>query len=67
MEVIKFEYNPKFHYSFTRKYSIPEDWSEQDAKDFQASKAIDLREELEPLAQAEIDAIQEERDRHQKG
>lgn len=62
VQIVKFEYNEDFHYSMTREYSIPEQWTEKDIKDFQQDKIIELRENLEGIAQAEVDDMCKRRD-----
>lgn len=46
-----------FNYSINRRYTIPEDWSEEDVERFQLEKLIEFREKLEPIAQAEQDDL----------
>lgn len=67
VEVVKFEYVPKVFIGLSRKYEIPDDWTEQDARDFQSATAQDLRDEIEPLVQGEIDQFMELRDRIAEG
>lgn len=62
VQIVKYEYTADFHYSQSRKYSVPEEWSEQDVTDFQNTATIGLREELETLAQAEVDELIRQRD-----
>lgn len=62
VQIVKYEYTADFHYSQSRKYSVPESWSEQDVTDFQNTATIGLREELETLAQAEVDELIRQRD-----
>lgn len=46
-----------YHYSINRTYSIPKDWTEERVDEWQVEKAIELREKLEPIAQAEADEL----------
>lgn len=62
VQIVKFEYTADFHYSMSRKYSVPEGWTEQDVRDFQQDKTIELRENLEGIAQAEMDELIQQRD-----
>lgn len=62
VQIVKFEYSADFHYSISRKYDVPKDWSEQDVSDFQLDKETQLRGELEPIAQAEVDELMKQRD-----
>jgi hypothetical protein len=62
VQIVKYEYTADFHYSMSRQYSVPEDWTERDVKDFQQDKIIELRENLEGVAQAEMDELISQRD-----
>jgi hypothetical protein len=62
VQVVKFEYSADFHYSISRKYDIPEGWSEQDVHDFQVEKEIQLRGTLEGLASSEVEELMQQRD-----
>lgn len=61
IQIVKYEVDQTYFYSFTRKYEIPEGWNERDVEDFQLTKAAELRDQLEPLAQAEVDALLEQK------
>lgn len=62
VQIVKFEYTADFHFSMTRKYDVPPGWSEQDVKDFQQDKVIEIRTQLEGIAQAEMDELLQQRD-----
>lgn len=62
IQVVKYEYTADYFFNFSRKYEIPEGWTEQDIADFQQNKAIELREQIEPLAQTEMDELIAQRD-----
>lgn len=62
VQIVKYEYSADFHYSQSRKYDIPPGWTEQDVDDFQKDKTIQLRSELEPHAQAEMDDLLKQRE-----
>lgn len=62
VQIVKYEYTADYHYSMSRKYSVPEDWTEQDVRDFQQDKTITLRENLEGIAQGEMDELTKQRD-----
>lgn len=62
VQIVKFEYTADYKYSIGRTYSIPEGWTEQDVKDFQQDKAIELRENLEGVTQGEMDELIKQRD-----
>lgn len=48
---VKSDYNV----SFSRRWIVPPDWSEEQAKEFHHEKFTELRTEVEPLAQREFD------------
>lgn len=62
VQIVKFEYTADFHYSMSRKFSIPEDWDAKEIKNFQQDKTLMLRQELEHIAQAEMDELIKQRD-----
>lgn len=62
VQIVKFEYSADFHYSMSRKYDVPPDWSEKDIKDFQKDKCVEIRGELEVVAQAEVEDLMKQRD-----
>lgn len=62
VQIVKFEYTADYHFSITRKYSIPEGWSEDDVRDFQNDKVIELRGLLEPIDEAEMAELLRQRD-----
>lgn len=41
--------------SLSRKYAIPEDWTEEQVAEFELLKAIELHDQLEPFLQQEFD------------
>lgn len=62
VQIVKFEYTADYHFSITRKYSIPEGWSESDVDDFQRDKVIELRGNLEQIDEAEMAELMKQRD-----
>lgn len=62
VQIVKFEYTADFHYSMSRKYTVPEEWNDKEIKNFQQDRALGLREELENIAQAEMDELIKQRD-----
>lgn len=62
VQIVKFEYTAKYHFSITRTYSIPEGWTEEDVDDFQKDKVIELRGRLEPIDDAEMAELLRQRD-----
>lgn len=63
VQIVKFEYTADYHYSMSRKYSVPEDWTEEQVENFQTAKTIDVRESVEELAQAELNDLMGQRDK----
>jgi hypothetical protein len=48
--------------SITRTYSIPEGMTEEDVAIFEVEKVLELKEQLEPVLQAEFDERYERRE-----
>lgn len=48
--------------SLSRRYSVPEDWTEEQIAEFELLKVLELREQLEPVLQAEFDERYDQRD-----
>jgi hypothetical protein len=57
VQLVKFELSSDYHFSMTRRYSIPDDWTEDQVKEFNYEKTLELREQLEPIAQQEFDDL----------
>jgi len=62
VQIVKFEYSADFHYSMSRKFTVPEDWDEKEIKNFQTDRTLALREDLENIAQAEMNELIKQRD-----
>lgn len=62
IQIVKFEYSQDFHFSFNRRYEIPDDWTEEDVKRFQLDKSAELRAEIETMAEAELAELMAQRD-----
>lgn len=62
VQIVKFEYTADYHFSMTRKYSVPEGWAEDDVRDFQVDRTIQLRGQLEEIADAEMAELLKQRD-----
>lgn len=62
VQIVKFEYTADYHFSITRKYSVPDGWTEDDVRDFQNDKVIELRGLLEPIDEAEMAELLRQRD-----
>lgn len=62
VQIVKFEYSADFHYAMSRTYDVPDDWNEDQVREFQQDKTIELRANLEGIAQAEMDELITQRD-----
>ncbi|WP_028058370.1 hypothetical protein [Candidatus Solirubrobacter pratensis] len=58
-QLVKYEQDA--NYTFTMRRVWSGEWTEEDAKAFHAAKMADLREEVEPHAEAEYQALQDAR------
>lgn len=59
-QLLKFELSADWHYSSSRKYTIPENWDDESTKKFIYDATQDLRAEVHKLAQEEIDNLEEQ-------
>lgn len=57
LQLKKFELSADYHYHLSGKWAMPDSMSEDEAEQFRHEQALRLRKELEPLAQAEIDDL----------
>lgn len=57
IQLVKFEASSDFGVSFSRRYDIPADWTEDQVDKWQDAKAQYLRDLIEERAQAEVDAL----------
>lgn len=64
VQIVEFKYTAKYNFFITRKYTIPEGWTESDVDDFQKDKVIELRGQLEPIDEAEMAELLRQRDEH---
>lgn len=62
VQIVKFEYSADYHFSVSRKYSVPAGWTEDDVQDFQNDKVIELRGQLEAIDEAEMAELMRQRD-----
>ena len=44
-----------YHVSITRKYAIPEDWTEDDFNEFEATKLKEFKDRLDPVLDEEFE------------
>jgi hypothetical protein len=61
IQIVQYQYTADYHYSNSQKYEV--DMTEEEATQFRAEKTRELREELEPIAQDEVDALTALRDK----
>jgi hypothetical protein len=61
VQLKKFELSADYHFHLSGKWTIPPDWDEDKAQQFRHEQVLRLRRELEPLAQAEIDDLMEQK------
>lgn len=55
VQIIKYDLDSSYFVSESRKYSIPEDWTEEQALEFQEKKREEIRARVEAQAQVEFD------------
>lgn len=61
VQIIKFEYSEDYHFSQSEKWSIPEDWSDEQVAEFRFGKQEALDADLQKLAQARVDELIEQK------
>ena len=61
VQLKKFELSADYHMHLSGKWSMPPGMSEDEAEAFRHEQVLRLRRELEPLAQAEIDDLLEQK------
>jgi hypothetical protein len=61
VQVKRYEIDSTYHFSVNGKWSIPEDWDENDSADFRAAKIEDFKKELEAFVEHELDSLFEQR------
>lgn len=57
LQLKKFELSADYHFHLSGKWTMPEGMTEQEAEEFRHEQIMRLRQELEPIAQAEIDDL----------
>lgn len=57
VQLKKYELSADYHFHLSGKWAMPPGWSEEDAEAFRHEQVLRLRRELEPIAQAEIDDL----------
>lgn len=55
VQIIKYDLSSDYFVSESRKWSVPEDWTEEDVQEFTEARRDELRERIEKQAQIEFD------------
>lgn len=58
--IVKFDLSADYHLSQTRRYSIPEDYTNEQAEAFQETAQVKIQAAVDALAQAELDKLLEQ-------
>jgi len=61
VQLKKFELSADYHFTVSGKWAMPPGMTEQEAEEFRYEQIMRLRQELEPIAQAEIDDLMEQK------
>lgn len=61
IQLKKFELSADYHYHLSGKWTMPPGMTEEDAEHFRNEQLLRLRQELEPIAQSEIDDLLEQK------
>jgi hypothetical protein len=61
IQLKKYELSADYFFNLNAKWAIPEGMSESDAEAFRYEQVLRMRKELEPIAQAEIDDLMEQK------
>lgn len=61
VQLKKYELSADYHFHLSGKWSIPEGWTDQEAEVFRYEQLLRLRQEIEPIAQSEIDDLMEQK------
>lgn len=62
VQIKKYELSADYHLSVNAKWAIPDGWTDEEASAFRHEKVLQLKQELEPLAQAEVDDLLEQKE-----
>lgn len=66
VQVVKFNYSEDFHYSYGETYEVA-DLTEDERAKFKADKTKELQDEIEGIAQEQVDRLMEMRDAIRRG
>ena len=61
VQLKKFELSADYHFSVSGKWAMPPGMTDEEAESFRYEQIMRLRQELEPIAQAEIDDLLEQK------
>jgi hypothetical protein len=62
VQLKKYELSADYHFSLNAKWAMPPGMSESEAEAFRHEQVLRLKKELEPLAQAEVDDLLEQKE-----
>jgi hypothetical protein len=57
VQIVKYDIDSSYFVSESRRYSIPDDWSEEQALKFIEEKDLEVRNRVEQKAQDEFDSL----------
>lgn len=61
VQIIKFEYSEDYHFSQTEKWSVPEDWTEEQVAEFRKTLQTKLDTDLQEQAQVRVNELIEQK------
>jgi hypothetical protein len=61
VQIIKFEYSEDYHFSQTEKWSVPEDWTEEQVGEFRKTLQTKLDADLQEQAQVRVNELIEQK------
>lgn len=57
IQVKKYEISSDYYFNQSAKWSIPDDWTDEQAQKFRAGQTADLKQAVEAFAQQEVEAL----------
>ena len=61
VQIIKFEYSEDYHFSQTEKWSVPEDWTDEQVAEFRKTVQAKLDADLQEQAQVRVNELIEQK------
>lgn len=61
VQIVEFKYTRKYNFLESRTFEIPEDWTEDQVKEFQSKKTEELKSEVESLSDKELESCLQEK------